>query len=1109
MPQTIPIRIFGVLASQQRSWLFARVAESRRAGRPAVIFVPEQYTLQAERDLMTGLRLPGLLDLDVVSPTRLKALIQERAGSSGRPALDETGRAMALHQALHESAASLEYYKRLGDLYGAVSRMDRTLSELREENLTPEALDQMALSARGAAQQAKYKDLSRIWRAYDALLDGRFDDPAVSWRDLCARLGRSGLWRGANLFIYGFDTLRPDLRSLVLAAAEVCASIQVILTMTEAGAPSGRIFRVQRESARELSAALEAKGYACRVEYLKPEPPENPLRHLEQHLFSEAAAPWPGDPAPFLSLYAAPHPTAEAMNLVSTLREWHAAGIPWNRMAIALPRTAPSEDALTAALRRHGIPFFYSRKQDLARHGVSRLLRSALACVSQGYDTAALGDLAACGFGVLTREEGIHLMEYARAWGIDRNRWRQPFSRGKDAVEMDALRVRMLAPLENLHAALRAAASGQESTEAVFRFLQEEGVYDQLQSRQQRLSESGRYAEAIVDRQVWDLMMDLLDQLHSLLGGRRPSLREMALLLDGALERAALSSLPEEEEGVAIGQIGHMLPGRTEALILPGMNEGAFSARTDSLLTDPERHALESQAGHAIGLDQSRMSMIIRSDYVRTMSLPEKRLHVTWCLRDEGGGALQPGEPVAELRRVFPLLKEAGGLSAEEIPSAPDSPSLALEGLGPLLRQLRSGERADLPPVWQSALRSLLRDDQLGPTARRMLDPFLRAPAPESIPASTALRLFHGERVSISRLECYAACPYQFFLRYGIRPLLPVDFDFTAGDAGNFFHQALQEYTDRATGEPDWPRLSEERVRQLMTEILDRLTRDWQDGPLREDALGRWQGEEYVRRVRHAASVLTRYTANGDFRVLGTEMEFGTPEGLPPLMLYLPDGSRVALQGKIDRLDLYHGQEGDYLRVLDLKSSEKELDPARMDSGEQLQLMIYLRSALRAHPGSLPAGALYFPIRDQEVSSPTPEAAEAQRLKNVQFSGVVLQQEDVVRAMDRDISPYSLPKIYNQDGSVSKSAGWVLTREALNRLMDAAQQRAAELCVEIRSGRIPASPSVDGDRKPCTFCEFQGLCPLRPGDERPLPSGMTYGDVGSGLPNKPLRESEK
>ena len=168
-----------------------------------------------------------------------------------------------------------------------------------------------------------------------------------------------------------------------------------------------------------------------------------------------------------------------------------------------------------------------------------------------------------------------------------------------------------------------------------------------------------------------------------------------------------------------------------------------------------------------------------------------------------------------------------------------------------------------------------------------------------------------------------------------------------------------------------------------------------------------------------------------------------------------------------------------------------------MDAGEQLQLMIYLRAALQGSPGSLPAGALYFPVQDREVDSPDERAAEEQRLKNLQLRGVVLAEEDVLHAMDRDQSPFSLPKVFNQDGSVSKTASWALPAETLTHLMDAAAKKASELCTRIRSGEVSVSPSVSDSESACTFCDFRSACPVRKQDERPLPKGLTFANVGN------------
>ena len=92
------------------------------------------------------------------------------------------------------------------------------------------------------------------------------------------------------------------------------------------------------------------------------------------------------------------------------------------------------------------------------------------------------------------------------------------------------------------------------------------------------------------------------------------------------------------------------------------------------------------------------------------------------------------------------------------------------------------------------------------------------------------------------------------------------------------FLAALLTACGAASAEPDWPDLSGDRVDALVSGICAEETREWEDGPLREDALGIWQGEDYLRRVRHAARTLTRFAANSDFRTIATEQPAAGPD---------------------------------------------------------------------------------------------------------------------------------------------------------------------------------------------------------------------------------------
>ena len=1096
------VRIVGDRSGRVWPQVLRTVAESRKAGHRVVLYVPEQYTLQAEQDLITGLDLPGLLEISVVSPRKLRMNVREQTGTSVRSPLSETGRAMAVHRVMTEKAEELAYYRNMADLPGAVKRVGQALDELRESELTPEELAAYAAQAPTGAERAKLEDLKAIWNGYETLISEQFDDEKAVWTDTVNRLALSGMWEGADLAVYGFDSVRPDLRELLVRLCGRTGSTAVFLTMDREETPDGRIFVQQHESVRRLADALEENG--CRAEMIFPRAErtgcEEALKWLDRNLFASAPEKWDRHPGETLRLYAAASPWEEAENVAATLRKWHGEGIGWEKMAVALPGETGLESMLRANLRINGIPFADQQKDAAADHPVCRMLLSALSCLSDGYRTEQVLAVARSGFSTLSEEEGLALEDYAAARGIEGRMWQKPFSRGGDAQEAEKLRLKLTGPIEKLRAALRNARTSEASAEAVAEFLEDEKVWERLQEEEEGLLNHGLYRRAVINRQIWKLLTELLEQLRTLLGKRRAAMKDLKNMLNSALSAAELASLPERENGVIIGEVGHLLAGDIEGLILPCAQDGMLTAPESGWLTDPERRRLEESTGKPLGISREKGCLIRKYDFYRTLTLPRKRLMISRSLRTEDGGALQPDGLTEQIIGLFTGLEEEGGVTEEGRRAEPVTPRAALDALGPWLADLKGGKIPDLPGEWKKALIQLLYTGEYGPTVRLMLRQMLPEEERQRLRRETAGRLFMTDRLSISRLERFAACPYRHFIDYGLRPVKKETFDFESEDAGTFFHEALDRFIKRASEAEGWPRIPEEQADGIMDAVLAELSETWKDTPLGADALGEWRGAEYMRRARRAAKVLTRFAANSDFRTIATEQAFGDGEQIPPVVLKLEDGSRAEIRGKIDRIDTYENGEGVWLRVVDNKSREKKPDPARMETGEQLQLMIYLKAAAASRPGTRLAGALYFPVEDREVSTPgdDPEQIEEERIKYSRMRGIVTAREDVIRAMDRDIRPYSVDKVFNKDGSVSKSAGWAVDEETLGKMTEAAVEKAAELCSRMRDGEIAPAPYEDRNDSACRYCDYRAVCRAGKDSGRPRPSGKNT-----------LRESEK
>ena len=1076
----------GGRAGRIRPWLYERIGADYAAGRRVLLLVPELYTLQAERELIRYLKIPGFLNMEVLSPTRLRQRIAAGAGWGGLSPLSEAGRTMVVSQILSAERENLRYYGNVADRASIPAHLSGLLTEMAEAGLTPEKLADLAEQAPNQAARAKLADLALIWTAMEERMAGRYADETRQQQEAVRRLGQSGVADGAAVYVYGFDLLSRLFCSLLLEIARRADSLTVTLVMDGADAMDGRIFAAQRRSAERLAGMLREAGIPCAF----PEPLRGvlqdrrpALRFLEQTLFARVNAAWDGAPEG-VGVHVAANPLAENRYAAQTLLRWHSAGIPWDRMAVASAR--PLTAALAAELEAAGIPFYMARREGVLRHGLCRLVTGALEAVSGSWRTAAVLSAAGSGFSPLTEEEVFRLENYVLANGIDRIKWTRPFTRGEDAAEMEPLRQRLMAPLTALHDRLTAARDAAASVEALWQLLADVQAYEKLRAAEEELLARGMDDEAARNRQVWKLLLSLMDQLHALLAGRRAPLKEMARLVRAGLDGASLMAIPAAADTVLVGEAGHLETGELDALLLMGMQDGVTAAAPDRTLTEAERDWLSERGRAEIGLPQELRAAMRLNGFYRTVTLPVRELAVTCADAALSGEALQPSALIGELRRIFPSLRVTGGALAESLED-PLAPIPALEELGLRLRATADGRGALPDARWQAAAGWLWQEPRYAPLMSQLTDALNAAFTPIRLAPEQALRLFGNRSVSISRLESFAACPFAHFVEYGLRPQEQKTFTFEASEKGEFYHEAMEAFAAAAQEDSRWPELPEEDVDSLLDRVLAPLTEKWRDGPLRETPLGGLEGESYVRGIRRAAHAYTRHSRNSRFTTWGTEVPFGMPDApLPPLRLELPDGYQVALQGKIDRIDLCRDTGEVWLRVVDYKSSDRSLIPARVAQGLQLQLLLYLKAAADGIPGAVPAGAFYFPVRDPLVRTETgdPAEAEEERTKRQRLSGWVLGEKEVLEAMDSSGAGQVIPGALKRDGSLRKDAD-ACSREELLRILEAARSKAAELACDLRRGVADIRPLTDGQWSACQWCACRPICRR---DER-LPGG--------------------
>ncbi len=1062
--------------------IITEIGKLHQEGESCLLLVPEQYTLQAEVELIRRLDLPGFFHIQVLSPSRLTQRIFDAAGTDGRVPLDSRGKRIALSRAVNQVQKELVYYRRAAAHIGLVEKMSGDIADFKRGRLTADDLLSRACLLPSGSLQQKLTDIARCWQAYEAQLAGRFVDGEDVQDEAARRLPQSGLFEKAHVFAYGFDILSPQLCRLLCAGAQLCAGMTVALTMDQPKARDGYLYLPARQSAQRFTRMLQAQNIAYSWEYLDEAPLDaaKEIAHLEKNLFAHPAYAYPGKPEA-ISLFAAPNPYAEVHEAASQMIKLHESGIPWGEMAVAAGSMQAYGSILSAVLTSYNIPFYLEEKVPAASHGLIRFLTHALRAASKGY---ARADILAClksGYAPVSPEDCYKLENYALANGIYAGRWRTPFTRGnpEEAAQLEPARRALIGPLEEMQSALLKAGEATESLRAIFRLLEQVDAYKTLQKEEERLLSLNMPAQASQTRQVWQFLLGTLDQMHDLLKGLRAPSTQVAAWLAAGFSAGELSALPPTPDTVVCGEIGHVMPGSIRAMFVMGLSDGLLQVENGSLLRDEEREQLETLADTHLGLNGDGRDHLARTDLKRTLTLPAEKLFLSHAQATQSGQSQRPAGFLTLLKtRLFPQLVELGGVTGPSGPKEPLAPIPALDGLALRLSMLWDGASLEeaLPGQWMEAWASLYANPDTKRQALSIVQALSEKLDARPLDPATALRLFGHQTLSVSRLEEYAKCPYKHFVHYGLQPVPRKEWALTTADVGTFFHGALKDFMEKTAQHASWPDIGREECDGLMNEVLSPVEQSWAEGPLGENAQTKALGKRYLRIIRRAAWMFTQHMKSSSFRPRMAEISFGTPDSpLPPIRLQMADGTEVLLRGVIDRVDLYEGEESVYLRVVDYKSGHREMDPTQIYWGLQLQLLLYLLAALSARPGAEPAGAFYFHIDDPlvDLDEGLKERAEREIAQRLRLRGIVLSDVAVVDLMDKDGS--SIKQVFNKDGSLSAYASAASLTE-MHGLLDHAKRTAEKLASSMRRGGIAISPARTNTFSACQYCDYAGVC---------------------------------
>ncbi len=372
-------------------------------------------------------------------------------------------------------------------------------------------------------------------------------------------------------------------------------------------------------------------------------------------------------------------------------------------------------------------------------------------------------------------------------------------------------------------------------------------------------------------------------------------------------------------------------------------------------------------------------------------------------------------------------------------------------------------------------------------------------PSPNTPPVSdtectvsqqTAKKVFgHDLYLSQSRIDKFVNCNFSYYCSYVLKLREEQISRFKANDIGTFIHHVLESLLGRITnGNGIVTDISQNDIAELTKTIVeDYIKLIYPAGMTVTGRLEHLYKKLYNLCLVLIGNIISEFahsSFNPEFFELKTDGKGDNPSAME---LELSDGRRIIFSGIIDRVDIFKSENKVYIRVVDYKTGTKEFSLEDVKHGLNVQMLLYLFTLTKNKNGRfkekiggepMPAGVVYLSsniatvdLEDYEDEKNVLALAE----KKLQRSGIILDDPDVLEAMNDQLSPDILLGARKRaDGTVTGK--WLTSSEAFQTLQKDIEDTLKKIGERMISGSAHASPLSYGGKDACKWCPMKPVC---------------------------------
>lgn len=1077
--------VYGRSGSGKTQYLLDEIKEEINKDKKIYVIVPEQFSFSMEKRLLDTVNTGSIMNAEVLTLSRMATRVIAEVGGENKGRLSKIGKAMIIYSCMEKLKSKLKF---LNDTNKNLDLVLNSVTEFKKHSISNEDIDNAISNTEDEYLKLKLNDIKLILDSYNDRIAGAFIDESDILGILIEKLDYTNMFDNTLIYIdefMGFTVQEYQvIEKLISVASKVTVTVcadELTYDLTDLS----DIYYFNKQTANKLIGIAKANNFEIEksvgLESNKRIKSEA-IRFLEENLYSKKSNCY-DKKCTDIKIFMAKNPYSEVEHVANTIldlvREENAR---YRDIGIIVKNIDEYSFNTKAIFDKYDIPIFIDEKKDINNNILMIYIISLLNILTKNWSYEAIFSFLKTGLVDLKDKDIYELENYVIKWGIKGNRWYKDdfnFEEKNDLQDrVNESRKKVVKLVLDFKNALYSSKKVKDISKALVEYINENSVSVKIFEQAKELESIGLYELASEYRNSLKLFYNVLDEMMLAFDEEEMGFDKFNSILQIGLSKSEFGSIPTTIDQVVLGDMDRTRISDVKYLFVIGMNDGVVPSivKNEGFLNDADREFLKEQ-----GLDVAKgtIEQLYENQFnlYKIFAAAENKLFLSYPTSDKDGRNLRHSVLITKIKNMFKDIEVTSDVITREFKIGLKDATFD-DAISKYKIYLDTGEIED---EWLDVLNWYYINENEKFT--RVLKALDYSSISSNISRKNVEMLYGNTmKTSISRLEQYRKCPFSFHMKYGLKLKEPEEFKIKSADTGTFMHDTIDTFFEYVQEKNiDLSEIDDEELKQVVYDIIEEKLAMSRNYIFTSTPKYTVLTERLSKVVYESVTYIVDQLKNSKFKIYGHELEFKEGEKYKPITIDLDDGRKVELTGKIDRADIAEIGDEKFVRIIDYKSSARDLDLNQVVAGLQIQLISYL-DAITENEKLNPAGVLYFNLIDTIIKNSKNMADEEIKekiRKAYKMKGLIVADIDIIRAMDTKLEKGfsdTIPVYLDKDGNLSNTRSSVISREKFESLQKYAKKIVKEISSDIMAGKIDIKPYYMNKKTGCDFCEYKSIC---------------------------------